>query len=189
MELYDAYRLVPLVAACVLAWGIYHTNRRWEDQKQFERQREDQRAAAERRSLAASLLAEVTTLNELVTTSSIKERARAQLSQTDCAFHVTIRDREIMPIYVSRIPSLGMLGEKVNRLLSRHYTIVQAFLDENASIADAVTADQMGISYDREAMKQRVQDQIATLDVLLSNYDVLSRALRQSILEKNHIED
>lgn len=179
MDSADLVKLVPLVAACVLAWGIYHTNRRWEDQKRFERAREEERATAERRSLAASLLAEQVALHELVTKNELVQSARAQLNREDCAFHIPIRDREVMTIYVAQVSRLGTLGEDVNTLLARHYSILHAFLDENGSIADAATADQIGMPYDREVMRNRVRDQISVLELLAANYEALVLALRE----------
>lgn len=174
----DLFKLVPLAAAFVLAWGIYHTNRRWEDQKRYERQRDDERAEAQRRSLAASLFAEITALHDVVTKSGLTELAQKHLESEDCAFFIPVRDREVMQIYVAQIPDVGTLGEKITTLLARHYSILSAFLDENAGIADAVVADQMGIPYDREGMRGRVLDQVATLRLLAENHEALSAALR-----------
>ncbi|CUH47356.1 hypothetical protein [Ruegeria atlantica] len=98
MDYTDWIKLAPLAAALVLARGVYHTNRRWEDQKLFERIRDEEKAAAARRSLAASLLAELIALHELVTKNELAKCARAQVEQEDCAFHIPIRDREVIRI-------------------------------------------------------------------------------------------
>ena len=126
--------LFPIIASVVVAWGIWRTDRRWKDEKEFKENVTLDRIDREKKSMAAALQAEINGLNEIIQTRGYVEAQKKFLDDGNFGFHIPLRDRELLPIYTSYISKIGLLGPEICRMLARHYTALHAILDENSYI-------------------------------------------------------